>query len=345
MPLDLATVLNTIGVGVFVSDDTGTLILANNAALEVFGAKSIEELRAGHDKRQALFDDGAPIPSDSMPFPRALAGEEVVTEMEVYHDATRGTIALRTRTCPMRDPAGEIIGAVKVAIDVSKEYELARVRDEFVRQAAHELKTPITIIKANAEALTSSGTRPTEQQLQALVRGVERMDGLINSLLDLLDLQGGFFLVSRVPTRLDELLDGAIARLPAKAARRIHLASVPILIQGDPARIRRAIYSILDNALKYSPTDSSVDVALTSDRRTARLQIRDRGVGIPADKQSRIFEKFFRAHAGTPLDAGGIGVGLYIAREIIVQHGGRIWFESDERGTVFHVELPIDGER
>lgn len=345
MPLDLATVLNTMGVGVFVCDETGALILANNAALEVFGATSIEELRAGHERRQAMFEDGAPIPSDSMPFPRALAGEDVISEMEVYNDATRGTVALRTRTCPMRDEAGAIVGAVKVAVDVSKEYELARVRDEFVRQAAHELKTPITIIKANAEALTASGSRPTEQQLQGLIRGVERMDGLINSLLDLLDLQGGFFLVSRVPAQLDELLADAIARLPAKAARRIHLAPTSIRIQGDPARIRRAIYSILDNALKYSPADSSVDVSLTSDSRIARLQIRDHGVGIPADKQSRVFEKFFRAHAGTPLDAGGIGVGLYIAREIIVQHGGRIWFESDERGTVFYVELPIDGER
>ena len=116
-------------------------------------------------------------------------------------------------------------------------------------------------------------------------------------------------------------------------------------ILGDPARLRRAIYSLIDNALKYSPSDSSVDVTLSSNGRVARLAVRDHRVGIPTDKQARIFEKFFRAHVGTPVDAGGIGVGLFIAREIITQHGGRIWFESDGRGTVFHVELPVDGER
>ena len=169
MQLDLATVLNTMGVGVFVCDRDGTMLVANDAALKICGVKSVEQLR-GHPLHAPRFADGQPIPREARPFPRALAGEEVVFEMELFDDDTRGTVVLRTRTAPMRDAAGVIVGAVKVAVDVSKEYELAQVKDEFVRQAAHQLKTPISIIKANAETVVASQSKPTEQQMQGLIR-------------------------------------------------------------------------------------------------------------------------------------------------------------------------------
>ena len=140
--------------------------------------------------------------------------------------------------------------------------------------------------------------------------------------------------------------DGALARLPVKAARRVHVVSpVDVSVECDEARMRRALYSILDNALKYSSSSSQVELAVRAGEGMVHLEIRDHGVGIPAAKQANVFDKFFRAHAGTPHDAGGIGVGLFVARAIIVQHGGRIWFESVEhRGTTFFVELPLEGE-
>ncbi|NVB79607.1 MAG: PAS domain-containing protein [Kofleriaceae bacterium] len=348
MELDLTTVLDTMAVGVFICDAKHELVALNHTALQIVGAKTIDEIR-GKDGRPFHFprvrgEDGKPIPFEKMPFERALSGEEVVTEMELFEDE-RGMTMLRTRTAPLRDREGKIIGAVKVAVDVTKEYELARVKEEFIRQAAHELKTPVSVIKANAQSLALD-TPPEERVVQALTRGVDRIDGLINSLLDLLDLQGGLFSFSRLPVRLRELVDGALSRLPARAARRVHvIASSDVCVEWDEARMRRAFYAIIDNALKYSRPDTTVEISLTSTDSIARLEVRDHGVGIPAEKQSRMFEKFFRAHAGTPLDAGGIGVGLFVARAIIAQHGGRIWFDSEEnRGSTFYVELPIEGE-
>lgn len=349
MELDLTTVIEAMAVGVFICNETGKLVLANATALHMVGATSLDDIQreGAHPFRfpRVKGEDGKPLPPECMPFRRALSGEELVTEIEQLEDE-HGTTMLRTRTMPLRDRAGAITGAVKLALDVTKEYELARVKEDFIRQAAHELKTPVAVIKANAQSL-STDAPPPEQILQALVRGVERIDGLINSLLDLLDLQGGFFSFSRLPVPVGDLIEGAIARLPARAARRVRIVSTtPARVACDESRMRRAIHSIIDNALKYSPTDSQVEIALSSDAEAVHLEIRDRGVGIPVAKQSHVFEKFYRAHAGTPYDAGGIGVGLFVARAIIVQHGGRIWFESEEhRGSTFYIELPIEGGR
>lgn len=350
MELDLRALLNSLAVGVYVCDSRGEPVFVNDAALHMFGLTSFDELlppsRHPFDHLEMRSEDGAVIPPERMPLERALTGEEVVFVTEVYDHVTRGTVVLRTRTTPLRDSTNAIIGAVKVSVDVTKEHELAKVKDDFIRQAAHELKTPIAVIKANAEAALTAGAAPSRQQLQGVVRGVDRMDALINSLLDLLDLQGGLFSFTRFSVPLERVVTGAIQRLSEKTAGRVRVvASAPMRVQCDEARLRRAVYSIIDNALKYSPSNEIVEIALTEEAGAARVAIRDHGFGIPADKRPRIFEKFFRAHAGTPADAGGIGVGLFVAREIVHQHGGRLWFESpDDGGTVFYLELPIDEE-
>jgi PAS domain S-box-containing protein len=340
-----------MSVGVYVCDETGALVAVNPAGLDCLGASSIEEVRDPKHPYHfptLYYEDGREIPPDRLPLQRALRGEEVVEEMEMYDHQKRGVIILRTRSSPIRNADGVIIGAVKVATDVTREHELNTAKDEFVKTAAHELKTPIAIIKANADAALDAmrgESGPARRHLEGLSRGVDRIDRLINSLLDLLDLQGSIFSFSRTPIRLDRLIESAIAKLPdASASRVAFIASLPVLVRCDEPRMRRALYSLVDNAIKYSPRGSQVEVGLERTGDLALTTVRDHGFGIPSDKQPRIFEKFFRAHAGTPRDMGGIGVGLFVTREIVAQHGGRIWFESVENvGTTFFVELPVEG--
>jgi two-component system, OmpR family, sensor histidine kinase VicK len=350
--MDVEQVLDAMAVGVFVCDATGELIAANPTALCMIGATSVAELRSDAPTPfhfpNARLEDGRPMTAENKPMARALKGEEVVHELEILDHHDREKCVLRTRTAPIRDQAGAIIGAVKVAIDVTREHELQRVKEEFVRVAAHELKTPVTVIKANAQAALDGlpdASEPMRRLLEAVNRGADRIDRLVSSLLDMSDLQGGLYRFSRLPVRLDELVDEAVRRLPIRAAARVHITgNSPIEVRCDQRRIRQAVSSLLDNALKYSSKDSAVEVSLDGSDGVALLSIRDRGVGIPVEKQEHVFEKFFRAQADTPGDVGGMGVGLFVAREIVTQHGGRIWFESTERqGTVFHVELPVCG--
>lgn len=347
MELKLEAVLNSLTVCVFIVDATGAFVLVNDAALATIGASSLEELQSSERPFQfpnVRTEDGALIPHESLPFQRALSGESVVHVLEVLDRGTGGTLVLRSRASPLRNDEGTITGAVKVAIDVTQEYELAKIRDEFIRQAAHELKTPLAAIKANAELL-AAGEGRASAQLGALIRGVDRIDGLVSSLLDLADLEGGMFSFSRLPVPLQRVIEGALARLPAGAVRRVKVHATPVVVECDEARMRRALYALIDNAVKYSPPPSTIEISVIRDEKVARVAVRDHGYGIPEDKQPRMFEKYFRAHAGTDRDPGGIGVGLFVAREIIRQHGGRIWFESTENsGTVFYVELPVAEE-
>lgn len=348
--VSLSVLLNSMAVGVFVVDAAGHFLVVNTVALRMIGARSLDEVRGDHSHfhfATMRFEDGTPIPPDSSPVHRALAGEDSVEALELRDEADGGKIALRCQASPLRSPSGAIVGAVKVCLDVTKEYELSRVKDDFIRTAAHELKTPLAIIAANAERALDAfehGTGVAPRSLEGLRRGIERADRLINSLLDLVDVQGGLFSVARAPVQLDELLDGVIARLASSGAARVRVTETsPITILGDEPRLRRAVQSVLDNALKYSPRTAPVEVALGIDGDSALLSIRDRGIGIPLDKQSHIFERYFRAHAGTPNDAGGLGVGLFVTKEIVNQNGGRIWFESSEnQGTVFYFQFPLE---
>ena len=108
----------------------------------------------------------------------------------------------------------------------------------------------------------------------------------------------------------------------------------------DLLRLEQAVRRLVDNAIRYSPP-GDVEINLAPSDKDVVISVRDQGIGIPADQKSRIFELFFRAHAGTPHDVGGLGIGLFLAREITIRHGGAIWFESEEgRGSTFYMRLP-----
>jgi signal transduction histidine kinase len=114
-------------------------------------------------------------------------------------------------------------------------------------------------------------------------------------------------------------------------------------VRGERDRLEQVLLTLLDNAIRYSPEGGEVDVGVSVEGGEAVVSVTDRGVGIPAEKQSRIFERFYRAHTGTHYDYGGMGVGLYISREIVRRLGGKLWFESREgEGSTFRFSLPLE---
>jgi len=113
-----------------------------------------------------------------------------------------------------------------------------------------------------------------------------------------------------------------------------------VVVSADLLHLEQAVRRLVDNAIRYSPP-SDVEINVAPSDKFVVISVRDRGIGIPADQKNRIFELFFRAHAGTPHDVGGLGIGLFLAREITIRHGGVMWFESEEgRGSTFYLRLP-----
>jgi signal transduction histidine kinase len=247
---------------------------------------------------------------------------------------------------PIIGPSGAIIGALKLGRDVTFEYELAQLKEQFVRVTSHELRTPAAILRLAANRLLDGGAAsPAEvhRRAETIDRATRRIESIALKLVDIAALSSGEELALEPGnTDLSSLVADVVAGMDDAEAARVRLSTVPALVHADAKRLREVIEALLDNALRYSIAPAPVEVRIAAHDHVAEVSIADHGVGIPAAKQPHVFEQFYRAHSGTPCDRGGLGASLYLASRIIKAHGGRLWFESRESaGSTFHVALEI----
>jgi PAS domain S-box-containing protein len=346
---ELRAVLENMVEGVMVLDTDLRVVMVNASMRTMFASVGIDtperfdlEMLQKLDARDL---EGGPVRvQDTMVF-RALRTGKAGRSDYVVHDVRTGRrVATRISGSPIRDERGQLLGAVLVASDVTAETELDRMKTQFIRVAAHELKTPVTVMKGYAEALLrDTGARPPARALEAIGRGADRIDRIVRDLLDISGFELGVLELAKRPFRLNDLLSEEVAVVAARAPRHVVAiaCTVPAIVVGDRARLRQVLENLLENAIRYSPEGGRIEVSLVRDGPRAVVSVADEGVGIPEDKQAHIFERFYRAHTDTPFDYGGMGVGLYIARQIVERHGGRVGFGSREgRGSRFWFSLP-----
>lgn len=364
----LQAILDNLVEGVFACDAEGRLTMVNASGLRLLGltapAPPGTTALGLHELAPMCHRDGRVFAREELPMIRALAGETIAAEEQVLsHARTQREVYLLTSAAPIRGPDGAILGAVAVARDVTESRELDLVKDQFIRVGAHELKTPVAIMKGYALALLRSGgdlPAPRRQMLEAIDRGADRINRIVDDLLAISQITLDQLAVSPERVDLGRLVAGAVERAATAATRHHIRLRLPVgrqvVARGDPERLRQVLTSLLDNAVKYSPDGGDVEVSVALAPRPegpssggrggsleAVVSVRDHGIGIPAAKQGRIFERFFRAHTDTPHDYGGMGVGLFLARDMITRQGGRMWFESEEsQGSAFHFAVPID---
>ncbi|HEV2528499.1 MAG TPA: PAS domain S-box protein [Thermomicrobiales bacterium] len=226
-------------------------------------------------------------------------------------------------------------------------------RDRFLSIGAHELRTPITGIKGTAnlmERALKRGTLTPERQeryVVALVEGSDRLEAMIADLFDVARLRArdtGQVERHAEPVDLAALVDETLRQTwPGPSGRRLQvdLQSGPaLLVERD--KIRQIVINLIENGLKYSPDGGSVDVHLSFDATGATLRVRDQGIGLPANALESIFQPFNRASNASASNIPGMGLGLYICREIAHAHGGRLWAESagELQGTTLNLWLP-----
>ena len=229
--------------------------------------------------------------------------------------------------------------------------EAARLKEDFLSAAAHDLKTPLTTVVAQAQFLERKATRdpsaPSDLQgLQRIVREAQRLSALVTDLLDAARMEQGRLVSDREPIDLGTLVSAVASRQRAGAH------DVKVDVRGavvgnyDGRRIEQLLENLIENANKYSPEATPVNVGVWQQDGEARITVQDHGIGIPAPDLPRIFERFSRASNVDDRKFHGMGLGLYICRGIVEEHGGRIWAESEiGRGSTFHVALPLGEER
>ena len=258
-------------------------------------------------------------------------------------------------------PLAEILAErAALAIENSKLYteqvearrkveDLSRLKDEFLSIASHELRTPVTSIKGYtqlAKMLIKEGDLNTsEEYLDIALDQIDRMSRLILELLDVSRIETGRLEIRREPIAWAHFVRDVVHRHhTAVSDRRFHV-SVPDdgkVVTGDRDRLEQVLGNLLENAVKYSPDGSDITVTVEDKVDTFLTAVCDRGIGIPADELGQVFERFHRGRQVSSTNYGGLGLGLYITKQIIERHGGTIWVESREgQGTTFYFSLPV----
>ena len=233
------------------------------------------------------------------------------------------------------------------AARVQAREEATRLKDDFLSAAAHDLKTPLTALIAQAQLLERRALRrpdapPDLEGIQRIVRASKRLQRLVLELLDASRVEEGRLVGARETVDLVELAGDACARNLSGQHGCTVEAEGPVVGEYDPVRIAQLLENLIENAVKYSPEGGEVRVRVWREGDTAHLTVTDQGIGIPPGDLPHIFDRFHRGANVNDRTFAGMGLGLFICRGIAEQHGGRIWASSAAgRGSTFHVALPL----
>ena len=236
--------------------------------------------------------------------------------------------------------AGEVLMFLS---DITELRRLATVRQEFVANLVHELKTPITSLRLTAESLLGDPSPKDRHRFaERLVKEADLLSKIIDNLRQLGDIEARTMAVETSPFDLGELVQESVTRL---GLDRPVNADIPpnLRVTTDRPKLVQALDNLLDNAAKFSPPGSAIDVTAEVAGEEVRLSIRDRGPGISPEHWSRVFERFYKVDRARPREAGGFGLGLAITKHLVRVLGGRIWTETArDGGQVFTIALPIN---
>jgi len=257
---------------------------------------------------------------------------------------------------PVKDDIGKIMGVAMIIHDITQMKQIDNMKTEFVSVASHQLRTPLTAIKLFTEMLMNEqvGKLKKEQKkyLDNVYQSTDRMVRLVNDLLNVSRIESGR--LSIVPELIfvdkfiSTIIEEAKPLAQAKNCKIIFLKPKKKLarIALDVNLVRQVVHNLITNAIKYSREEGGfVNVELKNyDQKNILIKVSDNGIGIPKEKQDRIFQKFFRADNAVKSETEGTGLGLYVSKMIVESSGGKIWFDSKEnKGTSFYFILPKKG--
>jgi len=260
-------------------------------------------------------------------------------------------LVLRVTPIPVFDKKGKPSGFIYVLHDVTREKEIDKIKSEFITIVAHKLRTPLSEIKWAIDVLTSEkeGLSAAQREILEKCRGTnERIISQINSLLNVSEIEKGLFKYKFKFELFEDIVAEVVQNMNQFARdREISLKyQEPVSplpeVRIDKEKISLAIHNLIDNAIRYTPKGGEATLRLDRKGEYLVFSIRDTGIGIPQTERERIFTKFFRGKKAMKIHTEGTGLSLFVVKNIVEKHSGRIWFESKEdEGSTFYFKLPI----
>lgn len=328
--------------GLLVFDKEGKLSLINPKAKEFFNVKEDEDLIGNsvpNLSKKPSFEPLVQLLGNNI---KKISRKELSISKELVIEVS--TVHIYRE--------GEIAGELVILHDITREKMVERMKTEFVSISAHQLRTPLSAIKWTLKMLLDGdlGKISDEQRefIQKTYQSNERMIKLINDLLNVTRIEEGRYLYKPTMANIEDIVQSVIDSLKDELKRKnlefefkkpeTKLPQIKV----DVEKVSLAVQNLVENAIRYTKSGGKIIVVLSGDENEIKFKIKDTGIGISKEQQKRIFTKFFRATNAVRLETEGSGLGLYITKNIINAHGGKVWFESEEgKGTTFFFTLPV----
>ncbi len=338
--LRLQTILQQLPIGVLMADAKGKTLEGNKQLENILGRKI--------NGNSAKYPDDRLIPKD-WPITRALQkGETVFAEEMEFVKENQQKILLKVNAAPIKNRNGQVIAAVSILNDITRERDLENRKDDFINMASHELKTPITSMKIYIEILANMLKKNHDQKsfkiIQSIKSQTERLQELISDLLDVSRIQTGKLTFNKEQFVINELVEEAVEILQTTTTtHKIKLAkSSRVMVFADRYRIYQVLTNLITNAIKYSPDNSDIKLMIKTDNNKVVICVQDFGIGIAKSEQTRIFDRLYQVTDPTEKTFPGLGMGLYISHEIVKRHRGKLWVEGEKgKGSTFFFTLPF----
>jgi PAS domain S-box-containing protein len=331
---------------VLVEDADGHRIQVNREAQQLFGRPFRPDGGVAQIQRQLRWPGGQEIPLDQALIMRALRGEAASAEERLALRPDGVEVPVLASATPIRDPEGDVEGAVVIYRDITAIKDLERLREEWTSIVAHDLRQPVNVISLQASALVRHAPDPqVKVRAEHILASSRQLARLINDLLEFSRIEARNLSIVREPVDLAALAKDVGYRTLATTPDRpleleVHgeLPAVP----SDAGRMEQVLTNLITNAVKYGYPGTPIRIRVERRGEEAVVTVVNFGEGIPPEELPRLFGRFHRTEHARKSRVAGLGLGLYIIRGIIEAHGGRVWAESLSGGeTRFSFSLPL----
>jgi PAS domain S-box-containing protein len=346
---------NSMGDGAITTDEFGRITRVNKPALKMLGFYKNEMIGQPFLKVVlAETFEGSKINVIDRPITQAfLTGMPVLNKMN-YRTKKGVLLPVDVTVSPLMFD-NKPVGAIEIFRDISLELEVDRMKSEFISLASHQLRTPLSAIKTYTHMLSDGYmgelNEAQKASLDTIINASNRMNELISTLLNITRIESGTIAVNPKFVNLDNLLKEVLPELNLMADTkainfRVRVGSKDSLrIKTDSLIVKEVITNLVSNAIKYTPDNGQVSLAIKPRARDILIEVTDSGWGIPDSAREKVFTKFFRGSNIIKKETSGTGLGLYLVKGLLDALGGKIWFKSaEDKGTIFFISLPREEE-